>query len=197
MLLGRWGLSAGVVGGKIYAVGGANLAGERLSTLEEYLPEAEPTGVNYVDFTPGADGAALFSTVQSDGAARTGYAEVVLSGGALPYATAVFSFKQNGVIVTEAGVPASPPTRSARVFVDYRSAVPAVPGRPEAGTIDVITGIALVNYGTAAANVIYTLRSITGATLSTGHGTVAPGAHYAKFINQLQDVAPEIGRAHV
>ena len=77
---------------------------------------------------------------------RVGYAVLDVDSGAAPYGTAVFSFKQNGVTVSEAGVPASPPTTAARIFIDYRSSVAAIPGRISAGTIDINTGIAVVNY---------------------------------------------------
>ena len=196
LLTGRWALSAGAVAGKIYALGGTGLMPNhsgtpRFSAVEEYDPEAEPTGVDHVGFIPGAAGAVNFSTVGNDATTRTGYAKVDLGLGPVPYALAIFSFKQNGVTVCEAGVPASPPTRSARIFVDYRAAVPAVTGRPDSGRIDVNTGIAVVNSGTDGANVTYSLRGINGVTLSTGHGVIAGGGHFAKFINQLQEVAPD------
>ena len=45
--------------------------------------------------------------------------------------------------------------------------------------------------GSASANLTYTLRNIAGATISSGHGTLAAGAHFAKFIDQLKEVAPD------
>ncbi len=135
--------------------------------------------------------AASSITVGQGEAFQSGYAILTVNSGTVPYGTAVFSFKQNGVTVSEAGVPASPPTTSARIFIDYRSAVPAVPGRIEAGTIDINTGIAVVNGGSITANVSYILRDVLGATLSEGHGTIDAGAHVAKFVNQLKDVAPD------
>ncbi len=107
------------------------------------------------------------------------------------YGVAVFSFRQNGVTVSEAGVPASPPTTAARIFIDYRSAAAAIPGRISAGTINVNTGIAVVNCGAGSANVTYTLRDVTGAALSSGHGALAAGAHFASFIDQLKEAAPD------
>lgn len=141
--------------------------------------------------TPGlalsAGGAAKYATPGVNADAKTGYAVVrLLTGGMTPYGTAVFSFKQNGVTVSEAGVPASPPTTRARVFIEYRSRVNPVPGRADAGLIDVTTGIAVVNPGTAAADVAYTLRDTAGTTLATGRGTVTAGQHFACFIDQLQ-----------
>jgi hypothetical protein len=142
-----------------------------------------------IDLALGSGGATSSSTVGEGEAVHAGYAVLAVKSGAAPYGTAVFSFKENGVTVSEAGVPASPPTTSTRIFIDYRSAIPAVPGRIEAGMVDVNTGIAAVNRGSARANVTYLLRDLRGTTISTGRGTIAGGAHFAKFIAQLKDVA--------
>jgi sugar lactone lactonase YvrE len=124
-------------------------------------------------------------------ATQAGYATVAINSGVAPYGTAVISFKQNGVTVTEAGVPASPPTTAARIFIDYRSSVVAIPARSSSGKININTGIAAVNNSHTSATVTYTLRSMDGATISTGHGIFAAGAHFAKFIDQMDDVAPD------
>jgi hypothetical protein len=137
-----------------------------------------------------AGGAADAFTIGSSSAIQVGYAGLTVNSGADPYGTAVFILRQNGVTVTEAGIPTSPPTTRARIFIDYRIDVNAVPGQSNSGTISINTGIAVVNYGTATANVTYTLRDITGTVISTGHGTIVSGAHFAKFIDQLTDVAP-------
>jgi N-acetylneuraminic acid mutarotase len=189
MLSARWSLSTAEAGGKIYAIGGASISNDRLSLVEEYVPEAEPKGVSAVKFTPAATGAAAFRTINGEGATRAGYASIALGPGAVPYGTAVLSLRQNGVIVSEVGVPASPPTTSARVFIDYRSDVTSVPGRSESGTIDIDTGIAVANNSSVTANLTYILRSVTGSTLSLGHGSVPGGAHFACFIDELKNNA--------
>ncbi len=143
------------------------------------------------DMSLGVGSVADYSTAGSSQMTRSGYAKVATKTGADPYGTAVFSFRQNGVTVSEAGVPAAPPTTAARVFIDYRSSVAAIPGRASAGTINVNTGIAVVNNGSASAAITYTLRSTAGAALSSGHGILAAGAHFAKFIEQLKDMAPD------
>jgi sugar lactone lactonase YvrE len=142
-----------------------------------------------MDLTSG--GSATSYTAGLNGTTQTGYATAAINAGAAPYGTAVFSFKQNGVTVSEAGVPASPPTTEARIFIDYRSSVAAIPGRSSAGTVNIDTGIAVVNYGSASANLTYTLRNVAGTTLSTGHGILAAGAHFATFIDLLNAVAPD------
>ncbi len=59
------------------------------------------------------------------------------------------------------------------------------------GTVDINTGIAVVSLGSGTANVTYLLRDVLGNTLSRGHGTIAAGAHFAKFVNQLKDLASD------
>jgi sugar lactone lactonase YvrE len=152
--------------------------------------------------TIGQGGAAATSTIglppprlSSGGNSRSpmllGYTDVDTMSGVNPYGTAVLSFTQNEVVVSEIGVPASPPTKASRIFVDYRLGAPAVPGRMDSGSVDVQTGIALVNPGNVVANVTYTLRRTDGTVLATGHGTIAAASHYSKFLSQLNDVAPD------
>lgn len=138
-----------------------------------------------------AGGTATFKTSGKSRTSQVGYARTALNSGTHPYGTAVVSFKQDGVTVTETGIPASPPTTHARIFIDYRSGANAVPARNGAGTVDVNTGIAVVNYGSATANVTYTLSNLGGVVLTTGHGTIAAGKHLARFIDQFADVASD------
>jgi enterochelin esterase-like enzyme len=120
---------------------------------------------------------------------QAGYAKLTMNSGAVSYGTAVFKFRQNGVTVSEAGVPASPPTTHARVFIDYRSKALGMPGRSDSGTVDINTGIGVVNYGFNTANITYTLVNTSGSAIATGYGSLASGNHIAKFINQLEETA--------
>jgi hypothetical protein len=137
-----------------------------------------------LNLTPG--GAANHKTAGVNGSTRVGYAKLSVGSGMTPYGTAVFSFKQNGVTVGEAGVPASPPITQARIFIDYRTAVQAVPAHSERGNVNVNTGIAVVNNGSASASVTYTLRDASGGLITTGHGTIGAGKHIACFIDQFK-----------
>jgi hypothetical protein len=148
----------------------------------------EPSGVV---IALNAGGTTTATTAGGEGAILTGYAALSVNAGATPYGTAVFSFKQNGVTVAEVGVPPSPPADRARMFIEYRSNVQALSGRSDSGTVDINTGIAIVNPGPAPANVVYTLRDRDGANLAVGHGTISASMHFAKFIDQLSEVAPD------
>jgi hypothetical protein len=140
----------------------------------------------------GAGGASKSSTAGDiSQKTKAGYAKLIMNSGSVPYGTAVFMFKLNGVTVSEAGVPASPPTAHARIFIDYRSGVLGIPGRSESGTVNINTGIAAVNHGFYPAQITYTLRDIRGSIIASGHGSLDAGQHYAKFINQLHEVASD------
>src|SRR5439155_588171 len=144
------------------------------------------TGINELKLTLNAGGTGAISIGGTAANVRPGYATAAVDSGATPYGTAVFRLSQNGVIVSEAAVPASPPTRSARVFIDYRTDVPA-----GVGALDIYTGLAIAHRGAAPAAITYTLRDRDAQIVATGHGSLGVGAHFAKFIHELRDVAPD------
>ncbi len=133
----------------------------------------------------GAGGAATTGTLGGSGATQAGYATVNVNSGAAPYGTAVFTYRQNGTTVSEAGVAASAPTTSAVIFIDYRTGA-TIPG--STGKVDVSTGFAAVNAGTGTAAVTAILRSLDGQVINSGTGSIAKGAHVAKYVNQLSDI---------
>ncbi|PYV38022.1 MAG: hypothetical protein DMG09_13155 [Acidobacteria bacterium] len=144
------------------------------------------TGINELKLTLNAGGTGAISIGGTAANVRPGYATAAVDSGATPYGTAVFRLSQNGVIVSEAAVPASPPTRSARVFIDYRTDVPA-----GVGALDIYTGLAIAHRGASPAAITYTLRDRDAQIVATGHGSLGVGAHFAKFIHELRDVAPD------
>jgi hypothetical protein len=117
---------------------------------------------------------------------NAGYATASLSAGSAPFATAVYSFSQNGAVVSEAGIPASPPTTSSRIFIDYRTGVAS-----GVGTLTIRTGVAIANPNATSADFAFTLRDTSGQTLATGHGTLPAGAHRARFIDELNLLASD------
>jgi hypothetical protein len=131
-------------------------------------------------------GTATATTAGTSPTVSAGYATATLKSGTTPFATAVFSLTQNGVVVSEAGVPASSPVENARLFIDYRTAVAA-----GSGTININTGIAIANANASPASLTFTLRDQNGQTIAVGRGTLPPNAHHAKFVNELQDIAPD------
>jgi hypothetical protein len=130
-------------------------------------------------------GAQRTSTTGTTPVLTAGYATATPNAGTTPYGTAVFSLTQNGYIVSEAGVPASPPTQDALIFIDYRGGVVT-----KSGTISISTGLAMANTGTTDAALTFTLRDSAGQVLVSGNGTLAAGTHRSKFIQELRDIAP-------
>ena len=142
-------------------------------------PLAEPSSIIPIP----SGGAAVLSKSGRTDVLATGYATVGLNTGSPPYGTAVFKLKQNGVTVSEAGVPDSPPTTTGRLFIDFRPSVAA--GQ---GTVGVNTGLALANTGALEATITLTLRDITGAMLTTGKATLPAKQQVAKFVDQLAEI---------
>jgi hypothetical protein len=133
--------------------------------------------------------AAAISTSGGDGSIQTGYSKAVVDFEPYPpYATAVLSYKYDGITLSEAGVPASPPTTASRIFIDYRSDVPAIPGRPESGTVNINTGIAVVNFRSSTTTINYTLYDSNGDTISEGYGFIGADENFSCFIDQLKSI---------
>jgi hypothetical protein len=132
-------------------------------------------------------GAATSVTSGSVGATQAGYAAVSVDAGSTPYATALLSYRHNGATVSEVGVPASPPTSSARFFVDYRTE--STPAGSDTN-VDIDTGFAAVNCGNGPASVSFILRDPEGQVISRGTGSLDKDAHMAAYFNQLPEIAP-------
>jgi hypothetical protein len=151
--------------------------------LERLLDRYISGGPAQVDLTATPWGAVSANTLGPDGDVVVGYSTVTVKSGEAPYGTAVFSYTRDGYsISSEVGVPASPPTKSARFFVDSRSSVIPLPGN---GPVTISTGFAAVNPNGVTATLGLKLRDSGGATLAQGSIRLAPGEHIAKFLNQL------------
>jgi len=132
-----------------------------------------------------AGGAADTSTLGNSTKTQAGFAKITVNSGTAPYGTAVFSYRQNGIVVSEAGVPASGVNAPGLIFVDYRTGA-AIPGSNR--TVDISTGFAAVNVGSGTATITATLRGLDGKQVfATGTGILAQGNHVAKYVNQLGD----------
>ncbi len=134
-------------------------------------------------------GAGKLSTSGTETGITVGYTSATVDSGNAPYGVAVFSYRQSGIVVSEAAVPVSPPTKSAMIFIDHRAGVSAIPGRGSTKTIEINTGIAFAHTGLTTANITYSLRNVYGQTVALAQGTAAAGKHFAKFIDQLKDIA--------
>lgn len=108
------------------------------------------------------------------GALSVSYGQVTATTLTDPVTLAIFGFSQNNVLVTEASIPASGSTTSARIFVDYDQAS----GKN--------SGVALVNASSNPQTLNVTLTSQNGAVSTPcSNQQIAGQGHVALFVNQL------------
>jgi hypothetical protein len=103
---------------------------------------------------------------------QVGYTSLTAEAGSIiPVGTALFSYRNSeGILVAQAGVSASEPIYSGRLFAD------------ESGPNN---GIALVNPSTKEASVIFVLRDNKGLEAGRITRTLKAGTHLPIFIFQL------------
>jgi hypothetical protein len=105
------------------------------------------------------------------GALSLGYARIVPNTGELlPAGLAIFSYQQQGVVVSEASVPATPAIMGGRFFAET------------AGSVN--TGAAFVNSGDMPAVISFSFTDASGASAGTGEFTLAPRRQVAAFLNE-------------
>jgi hypothetical protein len=104
------------------------------------------------------------------------------NGTRTPTGVSVFSFRRNGITVTEAGMPTLRPSSSFRLYAES-SGTAGQTGWTQ-------TGIALANSGTDSATVTFELTTITGVTTGLRGTMVLPGnGQIAMFLDQLPGFA--------
>src|SRR5262249_34924304 len=118
----------------------------------------------------GAGGLSL--TASGDPSATTvGYAVFTPdSKDFVPPAFAIFGFRQNGILITEASVLASTPLMSGRIYA-------AIDGPED-------TGIAFANVQTSPVTVTFYLTDANGNDFGQGSIIMSPGQQLARFLDQ-------------
>ena len=118
----------------------------------------------------------VYSVRSQAGGLEVGYAVLTgRDGSRVPVASALFSFRSGGVLVSEAGVAALEPIRRGRIFVE--------------GTD---TGLALANPFGAPTTVTFTLRNSGGDIVCQEKRTIEAEGHLAKNIGRVDELfAPQ------
>ncbi len=130
-----------------------------------------PAPVSQAPFALADRGGISLITLGTSTTPSVGYARIQpASGSTTPAGLAIFGFRQNGILVSEAGVPASPLIRSGRIYAEVNGPVN--------------TGLALANPNPQTANISFFFTDASGNNSSTGNTTVAAGAQFAAFLNQ-------------
>ncbi len=119
-----------------------------------------------------------WSTTSSgtESAMRSGYGRIrAESGSTTPSGIAIFGFRQGGVLIAEAGVPASEPVQEGRIFAESSG----TPG--QAGSIQ--TGLAMANPNDAPATILFYFRDAEGERFGDGQLVLGAYEQTAKFLN--------------
>lgn len=113
-------------------------------------------------------------SLTSDGrmpSVRVGYGRVLpASANTTPAGVAIFAFRVNDVLVSEAGVPASPLVRSGRVHAEV------------SGPVN--TGLAVANPASQDAVLTFSFTDSTGRDFGSGTTTIPAGGQIARFLSE-------------
>ena len=134
---------------------------------------------NSVSFRTPDRGGTVIQTIGGTSQTVVGYALVQPSAGSTaPSTSAVFSFAQNGVVVSRAAVQTQRPALAFRTYIEA-NANPGFPGAVE-------SGIAIANNSAATATVNFELTGLDGASTGlTSTVFIPPSGHVSKIIKDL------------
>ncbi len=120
-------------------------------------------------FTVVDRGGTSITSAWSSATLTVGHAQVGVDGTA-PSGVAIFGLRQNRVLVSEAGVPASTPRNSGRIHADVSGAVN--------------TGIAIANPNGLVANISFFFTGADGVNFGEGSFTLGANQQIARFLNE-------------
>ena len=129
------------------------------------------TSTTSAAFLVNNDGGDSETTAGSADTVSVGYARMQPgSGRTTPTGVAIFGFRQNDVLVSEAGVPASPSVSSGRIYAEVNPPV--------------TTGLAIANPGSTDAVITFYFSDQTRTSFGAGTMTLAAGRQIAAFLNE-------------
>jgi hypothetical protein len=128
-------------------------------------------------FQIGGTSAFVASTPGSAVALTTGYTRIQADQGRpLPPGMAIIGFRQRGILVSEAAVPASPLVSSGRIFAEIGNGVN--------------TGIALANPNNVAVTVSFYFTDSAGTNTGNGSTVIPANSQMALFLNEAPFSGP-------
>lgn len=134
--------------------------------------------VSSVNFSIPANGLAKFATTGA-GSIRVGYAVVTSTSGPLPVGSAILTSAKGSFLSSLAGVPNSPRTTIAKLFVEVSSS-----------PLSRSSGVAVVNRNGVTASLNLVLTGFDGSS-RTSVPPIAANGHIAKMINELFPGLPQ------
>lgn len=163
----------------------ATASGRSSAWSRSFLPSSPAR----VEMPVAQAGAAALNTLGAAPGVKGGYITLDLEEGSVPYGTAVFTLVQNGATVSEAAVPASPPTTHARLFIEQRNGVTAALTQ-FLGAVNITTGIGIANPGDQPAELDLVLRDAQGLVVTSARGALPARNHTALLLSELNTIAP-------
>jgi hypothetical protein len=101
---------------------------------------------------------------------QVGYARVSDAAGVAPQGLAIFGFRENGVLISETGVPASGLLTRGRLYAETSSTVKS--------------GLAIANPGNGPATVTFTFNDETGREVGSGSTNIPANGQVAAFLHE-------------
>ena len=132
--------------------------------------EDEP-GISELAFTLANGGASSWLSSSDSGSLVSGYARIHPEGGSTtPFGVAIFGYRENGILISEAGVPATRLISGGRIYAEVGGALN--------------TGLAIANPNDVDAVIRFYFTDTKGT--NSGSGSFELGAHEqtAKFLDQ-------------
>src|SRR5207249_6986115 len=118
-----------------------------------------------------ANNAGVSTTSAGSGALTQGYVRIQPGpGNTTPSGVAVFGFRQNNILVSEAGVPASPLIQSGRIYAEVNGPVN--------------TGLAIANPNNQPVTLTYYFTDAAGANANSGTTVIPANGQIAAFLNE-------------
>jgi len=127
-------------------------------------------GISQQDFTLTNLGGFTSTATNSGGSFKVGYARIQTTGSSsMPAGLAIFSVRNGSIVVSEAGVPASPLIQSGRIFAEVNGSVN--------------TGLAIANPNNQPATVSFYFTDATGRDYGQGALVIPANGQIADFLN--------------
>ena len=137
---------------------------------------------NVEAFTVPDLGGTSMSTNGGPGEMEIGYAQIRSEGGmTTPSGIAIFGFTQNGVLISEAGVPAAALVQEGRIFAEVNGPVN--------------TGLAIANPNNDTVTIWFVFTDVNGVDYGADNFTIGPMEQTAHFLDQapFNGIAPMLG----
>ncbi len=129
------------------------------------------TGIPSTTFTITNRGGSLLST-DGQGALVQGYSRIQPSlGNTMPSGLAILGYRQNNVLVSEAGVPASPLIQAGRIYAEVSA------------TASLNTGIAVANPNSSDASISFQITNTAGQVVQSGSFVLGANRQRAAFLD--------------